>query len=124
MVLTAMVPLDGAVNLYQMVLNLHGAGLPEIGAMHGRAGSPFSTVAAELSRPGSLNEFVVMGMALAKLSLAGRGAMTVNVGKVTGGIASGFVNVVPPPGGGVCTPTEFVLPKLAMKLAGIVAERY
>jgi hypothetical protein len=29
--------------------------------------------------------------------------------------------VVPPPGGGFWTPTEFVLPKLAMKLAGIVA---
>jgi len=31
------------------------------------------------------------------------------------------VTVVPPPGGGVCTPTELVLPKLAMKLAGTVA---
>src|SRR5438046_8154354 len=49
-VLTAMVPLDGAGNLYQMVLNLPGAGLPLSGAMHGSAGSPVSTVAEELSR--------------------------------------------------------------------------
>src|SRR5712691_5443258 len=113
-----MVPLDGAVNLYQMVLNLPGAGLPMSGAMQGGAGSPVSTVAAELSFV-SVKEFVVTLMALAKLSLAGAGAMTVNIGKVTGGVA----NVVPPPGGGVRTPTELVLPKPAMKLAGIVAER-
>ena len=28
---------------------------------------------------------------------------------------------MPPPGSGFCTPTEFVLPKLAIKLAGTVA---
>src|SRR5437870_2122330 len=76
MVLTAMVPLDGAGNLYQMVLNLPGAGLPLSGAMHGSAGSPVSTVAEELSLV-SVKEFVVTLMALAKLSLAGAGAMTV-----------------------------------------------
>src|SRR6266568_5058871 len=119
MVLTAMAPLDGAVNLYQMVLNLPGAGLPLSAAMHGSAGSPVSTVAAELSFV-SVKEFAVTGTALAKLSLAGGSATTVNVGNVT---TPGTVNVVPPPGGGVWTPTEFVLPKFAMKLAGIVAER-
>src|SRR5207245_9731432 len=108
MVLTAMVPLDGAGNLYQMVLNLPGAGLPLSGAMHGSAGSPVSTVAEELSLV-SVKEFVVTLMALAKLSLAGAGAMTVNVGKVTGGIASGVVNGVPQPGRGGWAPTGMVV---------------
>jgi hypothetical protein len=59
----------------------------------------------------------VMFIAFAKLSFAGGGAITTNVGNVTPEV----VMVVPPPGGGFWTPTEFVLPKLAMKLAGIVA---
>src|SRR6266852_751286 len=49
----------------------------------------------------------VMLIALAKLSFAGAGATTLNVGKITGGIALRLVSVVPPPGGGFCTPTEF-----------------
>src|ERR1700745_2237593 len=84
-------------------------------------GSAGSVVAAELSLV-SVKEFEalkVMAMVLAKLSLAGGGATTVNVGSAT----ADAVRVVPPPGGGVCTPTELVLPKLAMKLAGMVAER-
>ena len=82
------------------------------------AGSAVSVVAAELSWV-SVNELPAMEMALAKLSLTGGGATTVNVGKVTPVV----VSVVPPPGGGVRTPTEFVLPKLAKKPAGMVAER-
>lgn len=81
-------------------------------------GSPVSVVAPELSFV-SVNEFAEMAMALAKLSLAGGGATTVNFGNVTVAV----VRVVPPPGGGVYTPAEFVLPKLARKLAGMVAER-
>ena len=79
-------------------------------------GSLVCIVAPELSRV-SVNAFVVMLIALAKLSLIGAGATTTNFGSVTVCV----VTVVPPPGGGFCTPTEFVLPKLAMKLAGIVA---
>ena len=87
-------------------------------SVHNGAGSAVSVVAAELSWV-SMKVLPVMGMALAKLSLAGGGATTVNVGKVTPLV----VRVVPPPGGGVWTPTEFVLPKLAKKVAGMVAER-
>ena len=81
-------------------------------------GSDVSVVAPELSFV-SVNELPVMATALAKLSLAGGGATTVNVGNVTVAV----VSVVPPPGGAVYTPTEFVLPKLARKLAGMIAER-
>jgi len=59
--------------------------------------------------------------ALAKLSLGGGDACTINVGNTTGGVALGLVTVVPPPGGGFWTPTELVLPKLARKVAGTVA---
>jgi len=79
-------------------------------------GSFVCVVAPELSFV-SANVVDVMLIALAKLSFAGAGATTLNVGKVTVGV----VNVVPPPGGGFCTPTEFVLPKFAMKLTGTVA---
>ena len=76
-------------------------------------------VAPELSLVSVMkfDAFKVMVLALANASLAGGGATTVNVGNVTPAV----VSVVPPPGGGVCTPTEFVLPKLDRKLAGIVA---
>jgi len=105
-----MVPLLVGVNLYQMVLE---AAPVQVGA-----GSVDWVVAPELSCV-SVNEPLVsvMLIALAKLSFAGAGAITTNVGNVTVGV----VMVVPPPGGGVCTPTEFVLPKPAMKLGGIVA---
>src|SRR5713226_3912011 len=58
-----------------------------------------------------------MFIAFAKLSFAGAGEATVKVGSETVDV----VTVVPPPGGEFCTPTEFVLPKFAMKLAGTVA---
>src|SRR5216683_5712084 len=79
-------------------------------------GSAVCVVAAELSFV-SINDVDVMFIAFAKLSLTGAAAVTVNVGNVTVCV----VTVVPPPGGGFCTPTELVLPKLAMKLAGTVA---
>jgi hypothetical protein len=85
---------------------------------HAGVGSFVSVVAPELSFV-SANVVDVMLIALAKLSFAGAGAITLNVGKVTVEV----VNVVPPPGGGFCTPTEFVLPKLARNAAGTVAER-
>jgi len=53
------------------------------------------------------------------MSLPGGGATTTNVGRVTVDV----VCVVPPPGGRLVTPTELVLPKLAMKLTGTVAVR-
>src|SRR5215469_4758991 len=58
-----------------------------------------------------------MVIAFAKLSFAGAGATTTNVGKATVVV----VTVVPPPGGWFWTPTEFVLPNCAMKEAGTVA---
>lgn len=85
---------------------------------HAGVGSFASVVAPELSLV-SENAMDVMFTALAKLSLIGAGAITLNVGKVTVSV----VRVIPPPGGRFKTPTEFVLPKLAMKLAGTVADR-
>lgn len=83
---------------------------------HGGAGSAVLVVAPELSLVSvKLVELTVI--ALAKLSFAGAGATTTNVGKVTVEV----VTVVPPPGGGFWTPTEFVLPNPAMKLVGIAA---
>jgi len=79
-------------------------------------GSFVCVVAPELSFV-SANPVDVMLIALAKLSFAGAGATTLNVGKVTVAV----VTVVPPPGGGFCTPTEFVLPKFAIMLTGTVA---
>lgn len=108
-------PFEAGVNWYQIELERPFVVLP---TTHGGVGSAASVVAPELSLV-SANEFAVMEMALAKLSLAGGGATTVNVGNVTVAV----VSVVPPPGGGERTPREFVLPKLARKLAGMVAER-
>src|SRR5437762_4981401 len=87
---------------------------------HCGVGSFVSVVAPELSLV-SVNEVEVMLIAAAKLSLADGGATTVKVGSTTGGIALGLVNVAPPPGGGFSTPTELVLPKFAIKVAGTVA---
>lgn len=89
----------------------------------GGVGSDVSVVAPELCFV-SVKELLVMAIALAKLSLAGGAATTVNVGNgVVPLPVGGGENVVPPPGGGVRTPTEFVLPKLARTLPGMVAER-
>jgi len=79
-------------------------------------GSFASGVAPELSLV-SEKDVDAMFMAFAKLSFAGAGAITVKVGRVTVPV----VKVVPPPGGGFWTPTEFVLPKVAINAAGTVA---
>ena len=98
------------VNLYQMLF--------ETPAPHVGVGSVVWVVAPELSFVSVKEPLVsVMFIAFAKLSFVGAGAITTNVGNVT----VGEVTVVPPPGGGFCTPTEFVLPKPAIELAGIVA---
>src|SRR6267378_3091766 len=81
-------------------------------------GSFVSVVAPELSLV-SVKLVAVILIALWKLSFAGAGAITLKVGSVTVAV----VTVLPPPGGGFWTPTEFVLPKFAIKLAGTVAER-
>jgi hypothetical protein len=109
------VPLALGTTLYQIVFdNPDPLGTqPEIEA---GAGSLDWGVAPELSFV-SENVVDVILTAFAKLSLVGAGATTINVGNVTVCV----VRVVPPPGGGFWTPTEFVLPKLAMKPAGIVA---
>src|SRR5882724_6595607 len=109
------VPVPVGTTLYQIVFDF-----PEpLGTqVEPGVGSFVSVVAPELSFV-SANVVDVMLIALAKLSFAGAGATTLNVGKVTVGV----VNVVPPPGGGFCTPTEFVLPKFAINAAGTVAER-
>jgi hypothetical protein len=85
---------------------------------HAGVGSFVSVVAPELSFV-SVKLVAVILIALAKLSFAGAGATTLKVGSVTVAV----VTVVPPPGGGFWTPIEFVLPKLAINVAGIVAER-
>ena len=108
------VPLPLGTTLYQMVL-----ARPEPGTSiceHEGWGSFVSVVAPELSFV-SVKLVVVILIAFTKLSFAGAGATTVKVGKVTVAV----VNVSPPPGGGFRTPTEFVLPNPAMKLAGTVA---
>ena len=113
------VPLPVGTTLYQIVFDRPVTkGICALWA-HAGVGSPVSVVAPELSFV-SANPVDVMLIALAKLSFAGAGATTLNVGKVTVAV----VTVVPPPGGGFCTPTEFVLPKLAMKAAGTVADRW
>jgi hypothetical protein len=110
------VPLPVGRTLYQMVFERPVTkGICGFWA-HAGAGSLVSVVAPELSLV-SAKLVVVILIAFAKLSFAGGGATTVKVGKVTVAV----VNVSPPPGGGFRTPTEFVLPKLAMKLAGTVA---
>src|SRR6266567_4284215 len=112
------VPLPVGATLYQIVLTLPVTGNPKIWE-HAGVGSFVSVVAPELSFV-SVKLVEVILLAFAKLSFAGAGATTLKVGKVTVAV----VTVVPPPGGGFCTPTEFVLPKFAMKVAGTVAERW
>src|SRR6266566_1940706 len=108
--MSVIVPLLVGVNLYQMVF-----GDP---TTHVGIGSVVWVVAPELSFVSVKEPLAnVMLIAFAKLSFVGAGAITTNVGNVTVDV----VTVVPPPGGGFCTPREFVLPKPAMKLAGIVA---
>jgi len=109
------VPLPVGATLYQIVLTLPVTGNPEI-CEHAGVGSFVSVVAPELSFV-SVKFVVVILLAFAKLSFTGAGATTLKVGRVTVAV----VNVVPPPGGGFWTPTEFVLPKFAMKVAGTVA---
>ena len=115
---SVIVPLAAGVNLYQIVFETPVTnGIWTFWAQSG-TGSLVWVVAPELSFVSvNVPEFSVTVMALAKLSFVGAGATTVNVGNVTVDV----VTVVPPPGGGFCTPTEFVLPKPAMKLAGTVA---
>src|SRR6266436_4981132 len=109
-------PLPVGTTLYQIVFDRPVTkGICALWA-HVGVGSFVSVVAPELSFV-SANVVDVMVIALAKLSFAGAGATTLNVGKVTVAV----VTVVPPPGGGFCTPTEFVLPKFAIMLTGTVA---
>src|SRR5260370_12067684 len=110
------VPLPVGRTLYQIVLTVPVTGAPAI-CEHAGIGSFVCEVAPELSFV-SLNEVKVIFNALAKLSFVGAGASTLKVGRVTAAV----VTVLPPPGGGFCTPTEFVLPKPAVKVEGIVAE--
>jgi len=107
---SVIVPLLVGVNLYQMLFETPGT--------HVGVGSVVWVVAPELSFVSVKEPLVsVTFIAFAKLSFAGAGAITTNVGNVIVDV----VTVVPPPGGGFWTPTEFVLPKPAIKLAGIVA---
>lgn len=101
-------PVPVGATLYQIVFTGPAA--------HVGDGSFVSVVAPELSFV-SVKLIEAILIAFAKLSFAGGGATTMNVGNVTVDV----VTVVPPPGGGFCTPAEFVLPKLAIKLAGTVA---
>src|SRR6266403_1422693 len=116
---SVIVPLLAGVNLYQIVFDLPVTVPTTVWEQSG-VGSFVSVVAAELS-----NESVkvpppgVTVTAFAKMSFVGASAITLKVGNVTVLV----VTVVPPPGGGFCTPTEFVLPKPAMKLAGTVADK-
>jgi hypothetical protein len=112
------VPLPVGATLYQIVFDRPVTkGICGIWA-HAGVGSFVSVVAPELSFV-SVKLVAVILIALAKLSFAGAGATTLKVGSVTVAV----VTVVPPPGGGFWTPIEFVLPKLAINVAGIVAER-
>lgn len=109
------IPVLAGATLYQIVFTVPVGGNPA-SCEQGGTGSLVCAVAPELSFV-SVKLVEVILTALAKLSLAGAGALTTNVGKVTVCV----VTVVPPPGGGFCTPTELVLPKPAMKVAGTVA---
>src|SRR6266851_3805072 len=95
-----------------------GGGVPP-SWLHGGVGSFGSVVALEVSWT-SVELIVARSMALAKLSLGGMGASTLNVG--LGGPPSTEVES-PPPGGGVETAKSLVLPKGPRALAGIVAIR-
>ncbi len=110
------VPLPVGTTLYQIVFEIPVTNGICAFCAHWGVGSAVWVVAPELSFV-SVNEVAVMLIGLAKLSLAGAGATTLNVGKVTVWV----VKVAPPPGGGFSTPTELVLPKLAIKAAGTVA---
>lgn len=110
------VPLAVGTTLYQIVFEMPVTNGICVLCAHAGTGSAVWAVAPELSLV-SVNEVEVMLIALAKLSLAGGGATTVKVGKVTVRV----VKVAPPPGGGFSTPTELVLPKFAIKAAGTVA---
>src|SRR6266850_49093 len=110
------VPVPVGTTLYQIVFDRPDPLGTQAKAEAG-VGSFVSVVAPELSFV-SANPVDVMLIALEKLLFTGGGATTVKVGKVTG---LEKVVVVPPPGGGFWTPTEFVLPKFAMKLTGTVA---
>lgn len=106
------VPVPAGRTLYQIVLER-----PDPTGTQAGAGSLLSVAAPELSFV-SVKLVDVMLIAFAKLSFVGAGAITVNVGRICVCEVA-----VPPPGGGFWTPTEFMLPKPAMKLAGTVAER-
>ena len=75
------VPVADGTTLYQIVLSRPVAGNPEIWEQFG-VGSADWVVAPELSLV-SVKLVEVMLMAFVKLSFAGGGATTVNVGKVT-----------------------------------------
>src|SRR6267142_7117232 len=111
------VPVPVGTTLYQIVFDRPDPLGTQAKAEAG-VGSFVSVVAPELSFV-SANPVDVMLIALAKLLFTGGGAITVKVGRVTVAV----VKVVPPPGSGFCTPTEFVLPNPAIKVAGMVAER-
>src|ERR1700676_697157 len=115
-------PPEPVVNLYQTVLNKPGLLFPVNGATQlttSGATSPVCTVAPELSLVSvNVPPTTLTVAALARLSFVGAGATTLNVGNVTVCV----VTVVPPPGGGLRTPTEFVLPKFARNAAGTVAD--
>src|SRR2546430_7173314 len=112
------VPLPVGTTLYQIVLDRPVTkGICALCAQSG-VGSFVSGVAPELSLV-SLKVVDVILIALTKLLFVGAGATTTNVGNVTVWV----VKVVPPPGRGFCTPTEFVLPNPAIKVGGTVAER-
>src|SRR5215472_15999163 len=102
--------------LYQIVLAMPVM-TPEPGIWEqAGTGSAVCVVAPELSCVfEKFGEVIVI--AFAKVSFGGAAATTTNVGNVTIAV----VTVVPPPGGGFCTPTELVLPELAMKVVGTVA---
>src|SRR5260370_33032153 len=95
-----------------------GGGVPP-SWLHGGVGSFGSVVALEVSWT-SVELIVARSMALAKLSLGGMGASTLNVG--LGGPPRTEVES-PPPGGGVETAKSLVLPKGPRALAGNVGMR-
>src|SRR5260370_31701939 len=93
-----------------------GGGVPP-SWLHGGVGSFGSVVALEVSWT-SVELIVARSMALAKLSLGGMGASTLNVG--LGGPPSTEVES-PPPGGGGETANTLVLPKGPTALPCITA---
>src|SRR2546429_8867410 len=105
--MSVIVPLLVGVNLYQMVF-----GDP---TTHVGIGSVAWVVAPELSFVSVKEPLAnVMLIAFAKLSFVGAGAITTNVGNVTVDV----VTVVPPPGGGVCTPRGFEIGRASCRGRG------